>query len=55
MPAKTVVFTNTRKFDGEDFRVLESGEYIQMSGRAGRRGTDKQVKEEEKKKEKGII
>lgn len=35
-----VVFTNTRKWDGKDFRWLTSGEYIQMSGRAGRRGKD---------------
>lgn len=40
MPAKTVVFTNVRKFDGKDFRYISSGEYIQMSGRAGRRGLD---------------
>ncbi|CAG2107236.1 unnamed protein product [Medioppia subpectinata] len=40
MPARTVVFTNARKFDGTDFRWLTSGEYIQMSGRAGRRGLD---------------
>lgn len=40
MPAKTVVFTQTRKFDGKDFRWITSGEYIQMSGRAGRRGKD---------------
>ena len=26
MPAKTVVFTNTRKFDGHDFRWVTSGE-----------------------------
>jgi ATP-dependent RNA helicase DOB1 len=40
MPAKTVVFANVRKFDGKEFRVLSGGEYIQMSGRAGRRGLD---------------
>jgi len=40
MPAKTVVFTNTRKWDGVAFRWVTSGEYIQMSGRAGRRGKD---------------
>ncbi|KAM0755249.1 antiviral helicase [Meredithblackwellia eburnea MCA 4105] len=40
MPAKTVVFTSVRKFDGKDFRTLSGGEYIQMSGRAGRRGLD---------------
>ncbi|KAG9003025.1 ATP-dependent RNA helicase mtr4 [Tulasnella sp. JGI-2019a] len=40
MPAKTVVFTAVTKFDGSEFRNLSSGEYIQMSGRAGRRGLD---------------
>ncbi|CAD0194950.1 unnamed protein product [Chrysodeixis includens] len=40
MPARTVVFTNCQKFDGKDFRFISSGEYIQMSGRAGRRGLD---------------
>lgn len=40
MPARTVIFTSARKFDGQDFRWLSSGEYIQMSGRAGRRGLD---------------
>ena len=40
MPAKTVIFSNIRKFDGKDFRYISSGEFIQMSGRAGRRGLD---------------
>ena len=40
MPARTVVFTNAQKFDGKDMRWITSGEYIQMSGRAGRRGLD---------------
>ncbi|OBZ86474.1 ATP-dependent RNA helicase mtr4 [Choanephora cucurbitarum] len=40
MPAKTVVFTSVRKFDGKGLRWVSSGEYIQMSGRAGRRGLD---------------
>ena len=40
MPAKTVVFTSVRKWDGVTFRCVSSGEYIQMSGRAGRRGLD---------------
>lgn len=40
MPAKTVVFTAVRKWDGNEFRNLSSGEFIQMSGRAGRRGLD---------------
>ncbi|CAI5968318.1 unnamed protein product [Closterium sp. NIES-65] len=40
MPAKTVVFTNVRKWDGTKSRWLSGGEYIQMSGRAGRRGLD---------------
>ena len=40
MPAKTVVFTSVRKFDGKTFRWISGGEYIQMSGRAGRRGLD---------------
>jgi hypothetical protein len=40
MPAKTVAFTHARKYDGGRFRWVSSGEYIQMSGRAGRRGLD---------------
>lgn len=41
MPARTVVFTDVKKFDGTDRRYLTGGEYIQMSGRAGRRGLDR--------------
>ncbi|KAH8740668.1 ATP-dependent RNA helicase [Cryptosporidium ryanae] len=40
MPAKTVIFTSLRKFDGNEYRIINSGEFIQMSGRAGRRGLD---------------
>jgi ATP-dependent RNA helicase DOB1 len=40
MPAKTVVFTSVRKFDGVTQRYLTPSEFIQMSGRAGRRGLD---------------
>ena len=40
MPARTVVFTQTRKWDGAEHRWMASGEYVQMSGRAGRRGKD---------------
>ena len=40
MPARTVIFASLTKFDGGSFRYLSSGEYIQMSGRAGRRGLD---------------
>ncbi|KAL7669245.1 hypothetical protein ACOME3_009910 [Neoechinorhynchus agilis] len=40
MPARTVVFADIDKFDGQVWRNLYAGEYIQMSGRAGRRGLD---------------
>lgn len=40
MPAKTVVFTTVRKFDGVTQRYLTPSEFVQMSGRAGRRGLD---------------
>ncbi|KAH9503404.1 Helicase SKI2W [Bulinus truncatus] len=40
MPAKTVIFDDVIKHDGKSFRPLHTGEYVQMSGRAGRRGMD---------------
>lgn len=40
MPAKTVVFTSVRKFDGQSLRWVSPSEFVQMSGRAGRRGLD---------------
>ena len=42
MPTKTVVFTSYRKYDNlsENMRMLRTSEYIQMAGRAGRRGKD---------------
>lgn len=40
MPARCVVFDSIRKHDGTAFRDLVPSEYIQMAGRAGRRGLD---------------
>jgi superfamily II RNA helicase len=42
MPTKTVVFTGFRKYDDtvDRMRILNTDEYIQMAGRAGRRGKD---------------
>lgn len=40
MPAKSVIFTDVVKFDGQARRMLNAGEFRQMSGRAGRRGLD---------------
>ncbi len=40
MPARSCIFTGLQKFDGRSFRNVTSGEYIQMSGRAGRRNRD---------------
>lgn len=40
MPARTVVFDSITKYDGNGFRTLYPTEYIQMAGRAGRRGHD---------------
>jgi superfamily II RNA helicase len=41
MPARTVAFDSLRKFDGVTFDYMQSREYHQMAGRAGRRGMDK--------------
>lgn len=38
LPIRRIVFLNTRKFDGEEFRDLTSQEVKQIAGRAGRKG-----------------
>jgi superfamily II RNA helicase len=42
MPTKTAVFVNLKKYDDRagGMRLLRTDEYIQMAGRAGRRGKD---------------
>lgn len=40
MPTKTVLFAGFKKFDDDGMRILRNDEYIQMAGRAGRRGKD---------------
>ena len=40
MPTKTVVFTELSKRDDNGYREVYTNEYMQMSGRAGRRGLD---------------
>ncbi|MBS3176963.1 DEAD/DEAH box helicase [Candidatus Woesearchaeota archaeon] len=40
MPAKTVCFNSLEKYDGITTRYLNSKEYFQLAGRAGRRGID---------------
>ena len=41
MPTKTVLFSDLEKYDNNGLRPLRTDEYLQMSGRAGRRGLDK--------------
>jgi superfamily II RNA helicase len=40
MPTKTVIFTALDKYTDGSMRLLKTSEYIQMAGRAGRRGKD---------------
>ncbi|MFT4235860.1 MAG: DEAD/DEAH box helicase [Microbacterium sp.] len=40
MPARTVVLEKLEKFNGESRVPITSGEYTQLTGRAGRRGID---------------
>jgi len=40
MPTRSVIFTELSKHDGKGARVLRYDEFMQMSGRAGRRGKD---------------
>lgn len=42
MPTRTAVFLDLKKPSENGFRPLRPDEYIQMAGRAGRRGKDKQ-------------
>ena len=40
-PARSIIFLNSDKFNGHQFSPLNSTEFHQMTGRAGRRGMDK--------------
>jgi ATP-dependent RNA helicase HelY len=42
MPARSVVIEKLAKFSGERSEPLTPGEYTQLTGRAGRRGTDEE-------------
>lgn len=63
MPARSVVFSSLRKYDGIGFRYLKTLDYFQMAGRAGRQGLDDvgevysviDVKEDTQKDVKNVI
>jgi superfamily II RNA helicase len=40
-PIKTVIFTDIKKYSNDGIRHINTSEYLQMAGRAGRRGKDK--------------
>jgi superfamily II RNA helicase len=42
MPARSVIFDDIEKFNGVEFEYLTNRSYLQMSGRAGRRGMDEE-------------
>jgi superfamily II RNA helicase len=42
MPARTAVFASLRKFDGVSFDYMQTRDYLQMAGRAGRQGKDEE-------------
>lgn len=42
MPARTAVFASLRKFDGVTFDYMQTRDYLQMAGRAGRQGKDEE-------------
>lgn len=39
-PVRSVVFESLYKFDGSEHRIFKESEFVQMAGRAGRRGFD---------------
>jgi len=42
MPARSAVFASLRKFDGVSFDYMRTRDYLQMAGRAGRQGIDRE-------------